>query len=130
MNPGIYGVRILRRLNGHRNTKAYLAAMRKTGTVLKQSSQLMLMNLGNFSESGYFYSEVLLCRYEEDADSIDAKEFLNSYTRAVRASDYQGTGYHLVTTTQRIMQMPTFYGVNSRIQRAPMSAWSNYLPET
>ncbi len=49
---------------------------------------------GEFSDSGYFYSEVLLCRYEDDADSVDAKEFLNSYTRAVRASDYQGTGYH------------------------------------
>jgi hypothetical protein len=49
---------------------------------------------GEFSDSGYFYSEVLLCRYEKGADKNDAKEFLNSYTEAVRASDYQGTGYH------------------------------------
>ena len=31
-----------------------------------------------FSDSGYFYSEVLLCRYEDEADNDDAEEFLNS----------------------------------------------------
>ena len=48
MNPGIYEVRILQRLSGHRNTRAYLTVMGKTETVLKQSFQSLLMNSGNF----------------------------------------------------------------------------------
>ena len=49
---------------------------------------------GEFSDSGYFYSEVLLCNYVSEASSDEAKAFLESYTSAVRASNYEGTGYH------------------------------------
>ena len=49
---------------------------------------------GEFSDSGYFYSEVLLCNYLNGASSDEAKVFLESYTSAVRASNYEGTGYH------------------------------------
>ena len=49
---------------------------------------------GVFSDSGYFYSEVLLCNYVNGASSDEAKAFLESYTSAVRASNYEGTGYH------------------------------------
>ena len=49
---------------------------------------------GKFSDSGYFYSEVLLCNYVNGATSKNAKAFLESYTGAVRASEYEGTGYH------------------------------------
>ena len=49
---------------------------------------------GEFSDSGYFYSEVLLCNYVNGASSDEAKAFLESYTSAVRASNYEGTGYH------------------------------------
>ena len=49
---------------------------------------------GEFPDSGYFYSEVLLCNYVNGASSDEAKAFLEGYTRAVRASNYGGTGYH------------------------------------
>ena len=49
---------------------------------------------GEFSESGYFHSEVSLCNYENGASSEEAKAFLESYTSAVRDSNYEGTGYH------------------------------------
>ncbi len=49
---------------------------------------------GKFSDSGYFYSEVMLCNYVNGATSKNAKAFLESYSGAVRASEYEGTGYH------------------------------------
>ncbi len=49
---------------------------------------------GEFSDSGYFYSEVLLCNYVNGASSNEAKAFLGSYASAVRGSSYEGTGYH------------------------------------
>ena len=49
---------------------------------------------GEFSDSGYFYSQVSLCNYVNGTSSNEAKAFLESYTSAVRASNYNGTGYH------------------------------------
>jgi len=49
---------------------------------------------GEFSDSGYFHSEVSLCNYVNGTSSDEAKAFLESYTSAVRASNYEGTGYH------------------------------------
>ena len=49
---------------------------------------------GEFSDSGYFHSEVLLCNYVNGTASDEAKAFLEGYTSAVRASNYEGTGYH------------------------------------
>ena len=49
---------------------------------------------GEFSDSGYFYSEVSLCNYVSGNSSNEAKALLESYTSSVRASSYQGTGLH------------------------------------
>ena len=49
---------------------------------------------GEFSDSGYFYSEVSLCNYVSGNSSDEAKAFLESYTSSVRSSYYQGTGFH------------------------------------
>ena len=49
---------------------------------------------GEFSDSGYFHSEVSRCDYVSANSSDEAKAFLESYTSAVRASNYQGTGFH------------------------------------
>ena len=49
---------------------------------------------GEFSDSGYFHSEVSRCDYVSGNSSEEAKPFLESYTRSLRASNYQGTGFH------------------------------------
>jgi len=49
---------------------------------------------GEFSDSGYFHSEVSRCDYVSGNSSDEVKAFLESYTSAVRASNYQGTGFH------------------------------------
>ena len=49
---------------------------------------------GEFSDSGYFHSEVSRCDYVSGNSSDEAKAFLKSYTKGVRAGNYQVTCLH------------------------------------
>ena len=50
---------------------------------------------GDLPKSGYFFSAVWLCKYNEGYGVVDAKEFLPKFTKIVRnSSGYAGTSYH------------------------------------
>ena len=50
---------------------------------------------GELPKSGYFFSAVWLCKYNEGSGIADAKEFLPKFTQTVRnSSGYGGTSYH------------------------------------
>jgi len=50
---------------------------------------------GELPKSGYFFSAVWLCKYNEGFGGADAREFLPKFTKTVRnSSGYAGTSYH------------------------------------
>lgn len=51
---------------------------------------------GEMNDSGYFYSEVYICEFNESYSKNDAVEFLYGFRDAVAEGDYSGTTYHLL----------------------------------
>mgnify|MGYP006883107634 FL=1 len=50
---------------------------------------------GELPKSGYFFSAVWLCKYNEGFGGADAREILPKFTKTVRnSSGYAGTSYH------------------------------------
>jgi len=51
---------------------------------------------GETNDSGYFYSEVHVCEFNDGYSKEDAVEFLYGFRDAVAAADYSGTTYHFL----------------------------------
>lgn len=51
---------------------------------------------GETNDSGYFYSEVHVCEFNEGYSKDDAVEFLYGFRDAVAAADYSDTTYHFL----------------------------------
>ena len=51
---------------------------------------------GETNDSGYFYSEVHICEFNEGYSKDDAIEFLYGFRDAVAEGDYSGTTYHFL----------------------------------
>ena len=51
---------------------------------------------GETNESGYFYSEVYICKFNEGFLKDDAIQFLYGFRDAVAAADYADTTYHFL----------------------------------